>query len=139
MRLHIALLPALMLTVSCSGCSDNPTDPAMDAGVAAPAGDAGTVTPDTNAPVVPPEHELLGTWRFESPMEGSGVDGIAFFDSGRVAVYGRVAECQVVNQGTWTSEGDQLTINVGEQPGQLEVARCTERTGHDDDPRPRHA
>ena len=26
---------------------------------------------------------------------------------------------------------------LGGQPGQLEVARCTERTGHDDDPRPR--
>ena len=120
MRLYFALLPALMLTVSCSGCSDSPTDPVTDSGVVTPVPDAGTPVADTGAPVVEPGHEILGTWRFDPPLAGAGIDGVSFYIDGTVAIYVAVAECQISELGRWAVDGEQLTITMGEQPGQPE-------------------
>ncbi len=124
MRRFVLALPFLLLTASCSGCSDSDNNPApsADAGVVAPAGDAGAAVADSGAPpVVEPDNAILGTWRFTAPMEGSGVDGVSFYIDGKAAIYSGVAECQVANQGTWSVEGDQLTITIGEQPGRPQL------------------
>ena len=53
---------------------------------------------------------------------------------GRLPLFGQTDE-----DGTQAERmGLSGQLPLGEQPGQLEVARCTERAGHDDDLRPRH-
>ena len=118
MRLQLVMLPLVILGMSCAGCSDD-TSPTGGTDAAAPvATDAGTSSPDAGQPVVPADNPLLGTWAFDAPMAGSGVDGVAFYDDGSVAVFGRVAQCVAAELGRWRVEGEQLFIQMGEQPGQ---------------------
>ena len=116
MRLQLVMLPLVILGMSCAGCSDD-TSPTGGTDAAAPvATDAGTSSPDAGQPVVPADNPLLGTWAFDAPMAGSGVDGVAFYHDGSVAVFGRVAQCVAAELGSWRVEGEQLFIQMGEQP-----------------------
>jgi hypothetical protein len=121
MQKALFALPFILIQMSCSGCSDDSSGNA-DVSAVPQLTDAGSPTPDTGQPpIVDPNNEILGTWAFDASEESPGGDGIGFFQDGVVAVYSTVADCGVANIGTFTLEGDQLTVVMGSQAGESQT------------------